>query len=328
MLRYLVKRVLMLLPMLLVMSMISFAIIQAPPGNYLDTYIAALMASGDYVDESEIEALRVMYGLDQPMYMQYIKWLRNILTGNLGMSLEFGRPINDLIGERLGLTVSLALFTMLFTWSLAIPIGVLSAVKRYSFIDHFTTFFSYIGLGTPNFLLALILMWVAFSQFGLKVTGLFSEEYVDAPWSVGRVIDLLKHMWIPMLILGTAGTARLTRIVRANLLDELRKPYVTTARAKGLTERKLLFKYPVRIALNPFISTAGWALPSLFSGSVIVASVLSLPTIGPLLLRALMSQDMFLAGSIVMIMTTLTLIGTLISDIILAAMDPRIRMGG
>lgn len=328
MLRYLVRRVMMLIPMLAVMSVVAFAIILAPPGDYLDTYIAGLMATGDVINEAEIEALRVMYGLDQPVYMQYLKWMGRMVTGDLGMSLEFNRPINDLLGERLGLTVGLALFTMLFTWSLAIPIGIFSAVKRYSFMDHFATFFSYIGLGTPNFLLALILMYVAYTQFGLKVTGLFSEEFVDAPWSFARFVDLLKHMWIPMLILGTAGTARLTRIVRANLLDELRKPYVTTARAKGLTERKLLLKYPVRIAMNPFVSTAGWALPGLFSGSTIVATVLSLPTIGPLLLRSLMSQDMFLAGAIVLIMTALTMVGTLISDIILAIMDPRVRMGG
>ena len=326
MLRYLVRRVIMLIPMLFFMSIIAFAIILAPPGDYLTSYIAQMMATGDMVDESEVEALKIMYGLDQPVYVQYWKWLRRMLTGDLGMSLEFQRPVKELIGERLALTVALALFTMLFTWTLAIPIGILSAVKRYSFLDHFATFFSYAGLGTPNFLLALVIMWYAYSKLGLKVTGLFSEEFVDAPWSVARFVDMLGHIWVPMLILGTAGTARLTRIVRANLLDELRKPYVTTARAKGLKERTLLVKYPVRIALNPFVSTAGWALPQLFSGSLIVATVLSLPTIGPLLLRALMSQDMFLAGSIVLIMTALTMVGTLISDIILAWVDPRIRL--
>jgi peptide/nickel transport system permease protein len=209
---------------------------------------------------------------------------------------------------------------------LAIPIGILSAVKRYSILDYVVTFLSYIGVGTPNFLLALVIMWVAFSSFGLKITGLFSEEYLMQPWSWGKVWDMLKHIWVPMLILGTDGTARFTRIVRANLLDELNKPYVETARAKGLTETRLLLKYPTRLALNPFISTAGWALPQLFSGSLIVATVLSLPTVGPMLLRALLSQDMYLAGSIVLILSVLTMIGTLLSDILLALADPRIRM--
>jgi peptide/nickel transport system permease protein len=327
MLRYLVRRVIMLIPMLFIMSIVAFAIILAPPGDYLQTYIAQARASGDVIDQAQVEALKATYGLDQPVYMQYLKWLNRMLHGDLGMSMEFNRPVTTLIGERLMLTVGLALFTMLFTWSLAIPIGIISAVKRYSFLDHFATFFSYVGLGTPNFLLALVLMYLAYTQLGMKITGLFSEQYTDAPWTFGRFVDMLKHIWVPMLILGTAGTANLTRIVRANLLDELRKPYVTTARAKGLTERKLLLKYPVRIALNPFVSTAGWALPQLFSGSLIVATVLSLPTIGPLLLRSLMSQDMFLAGSIVLIMTALTMVGTLISDIVLAMIDPRIRMG-
>jgi peptide/nickel transport system permease protein len=314
--------------MLIMMSIVSFAIIQAPPGNYLDTYIANLMASGDEVDMAEIEALKRTYGLDQPMYVQFLKWIWKVLHGDLGQSLEFRRPNNTLIGERLALTMALSLFTILFTWSLAIPIGMFSAVKRYSLGDYAFTFFSYIGVGIPNFLLALLIMWFVYSWFGLKITGLFSDQYIDAPWSIGRVLDMLKHIWVPMLILGTAGTAGLTRVVRANMLDELNKPYVQTARAKGLSERALLLKYPTRIALNPFISTVGWALPRLFSGSTIVANILGLPTVGPLLLRALMAQDMFLAGSIILILTTLTMVGTLISDVLLAAIDPRIRMGG
>jgi peptide/nickel transport system permease protein len=328
MLRFVIRRITILIPMIFMMSIVSFAIIQAPPGDYLQTYIANLRASGDRVDQAEIEMLKRTYGLDQPIYMQYLKWMWKMLHGDLGQSLEFRRPINSLIGERLALTVSLSLFTIVFTWSLAIPVGILSAVRRYSLGDYFFTFFSYVGVGIPNFLLALLLMWSVYRYLGLKITGLFSEQYVDAPWSMGKVVDLLKHMWVPMLILGTAGTARLTRIVRANLLDELNKPYVQTARAKGLTERRVLLKYPTRIALNPFVSTAGWALPQLFSGSTIVATVLSLPTIGPLLLRSLMSQDMFLAGSIILILTSLTMIGTLVSDVLLAAIDPRIRMGG
>ncbi len=328
MLRFIIRRITILIPMLAVMSVVSFLIIQAPPGDYLETYIATLMASGDEVDMAEIEALKRTYGLDQPIYVQFLKWIWKVLHGDLGQSLEFRRPINTLIGERLALTLALSLFTILFTWSLAIPIGMFSAVRRYSIADYAFTFFSYIGVGIPNFLLALLIMWSVYNWFGLKITGLFSDQYIDVPWSLGRVLDMLKHIWVPMLILGTAGTAGLTRVVRANMLDELNKPYVQTARAKGLTERRLLLKYPARIALNPFVSTVGWALPRLFSGSTIVATVLGLPTIGPLLLRALMAQDMFLAGSIILILTSLTMVGTLISDVLLAAIDPRIRMGG
>ncbi len=326
MLEFISRRLTLFFPMLFVMSVVSFGIIQAPPGDFLTDYVARLQAQGELVDQGEIEALKRRYGLDQPIYVQYGKWMWGILRWDLGLSIEWQRPIAELINERLAMTLVLGTFTILFTWTLALPIGILSAVKRYSFFDYFATFFSYLGVGTPNFLLALVLMWLAFSYFGLKLTGLFSPEYVMAPWSLGKVVDMLKHMWIPMLILGTAGTARFTRIVRANLLDELNKPYVETARAKGLTERKLVLKYPSRIALNPFISTAGWALPELFSGSLIVATVMSLPTVGPLLLRALLSQDMYLAGSIVLILAALTMIGTLLSDILLALADPRIRM--
>jgi peptide/nickel transport system permease protein len=326
MLQFIIRRLAIFFPMLFIMSIVSFAIIQAPPGDFLTDYVARLRAGGELVDQGEIEALTRRYGLDQPMYVQYTKWIWGVLHWDLGQSIEWQKPINELVNERLAMTLVLGLFTIIFTWTLALPIGILSAVKRYSFFDYFATFFSYVGVGTPNFLLALVLMWFLFSSFGLKITGLFSEEYVMAPWSFGKVIDMLKHLWVPMLILGTDGTARFTRIVRANLLDELNKPYVETARAKGMPEGKLVLKYPTRLALNPFISTAGWALPQLFSGSLIVATVLSLPTIGPLLLRALLSQDMYLAGSIVLILAALTMIGTLISDILLALADPRIRM--
>lgn len=326
MFQFIARRLMIFFPMLFLMSIVSFAIIQAPPGDFLTDYVARLQSTGELVDESEIEALRRRYGLDQPMYVQYAKWMWGIMRWDLGQSIEWRKPINELVNERLAMTLVLGTFTILFTWTLAIPIGIISAVKRYSFIDYAFTLLSYIGVGTPNFLLALVIMWVAFSQFGLKITGLFSEDYIMAPWSLEKVWDMLKHLWVPMLILGTDGTARFTRIMRANLLDELNKPYVETARAKGLTERRLTLKYPSRIALNPFISTAGWALPQLFSGSLIVATVLSLPTIGPLLLRALLSQDMYMAGSIVLILAALTMIGTLISDILLAWTDPRIRM--
>ena len=327
MIQLIVRRVSILIPMLLIMSVLAFAIILAPPGDYVQSYVDQLAASGFAFEQSQIDNLRAQFGLGEPVYKQYLKWLWNLLHGDLGFSLEFQRPVNELVGERLVLTLLLGLFTVMFTWTMAIPIGIISAVKQYSVIDYLFTFLSYLGVGTPNFLLALVIMWFVFSTFGVKITGLFSQEYQDAAWSVGRFVDMLKHIWVPMLILGTDGTARFVRIVRANLLDELSKPYVETARAKGLPEWKVVMKYPVRIALNPFISTAGWQLPQLFSGSLIVATVLSLPTVGPLLLRALWGQDMFLAGSIIMILSALTMIGTLISDIILAAMDPRIRMG-
>ncbi|MCY3542908.1 MAG: ABC transporter permease [Chloroflexi bacterium] len=327
MIQFIVRRFLIFIPMLFLMSVVAFAIIQAPPGDFLTDYIAQLQATGELADESEVEALRAQYGLNQPIYVQYLKWVYGIIQWDLGLSIEWRRPVKELVNERLAMTVLLGVATILFTWTLAIPIGILSAVKKYTVIDYFFTFLSYFGVGTPNFMIALVAMWFAFSWFGVKATGLFSDEYITAPWSVGKFIDLIKHLWLPMLILGTDGTARFTRIVRANLLDEMNKPYVETARAKGLPEWKVVLKYPVRIALNPFVSTAGLELPRLISGQLIVATVMSLPTIGPLLLRALLSQDMYMAGSIVLILTTLTLIGVLISDIVLAAMDPRIRIG-
>ena len=329
MLQFTLRRLTLFVPMLFVASVISFAIIQAPPGDFLSDMIAMLAEQGESLPGSEerLDHLRQQYGLDKPIHVQYLKWIWNVLHWDLGLSLEWQKPVTEMLNQRLLLTVILGMTVVVFTWTLAIPIGIISAVKQYSWIDYLYTFFSYLGVATPNFMIALVAMWVAFSAFGLGITGLFSPEYVDAPWSFGRVINMISHMWVPMLILGTSGTARLTRIVRANLLDELNKPYVETARAKGLPEWKVILKYPARIALNPFVSTAGWELTELFSGSLIVATVMSLPTIGPLLLRALISQDMFMAGSILLILTVLTLIGTLISDLILAAMDPRIRMG-
>ena len=326
MIQFLAKRLAIYVPMLALMSIVSFGIIEAPPGDYLDDYVALLKASGEY-DEGDAQRLERRYGLDSPFYVRYWKWVSGVVRWDLGDSLEFRRPVNELVNDRLAMTVVLGVFTVVFTWTMAIPIGIISAVKQYSFIDYAFTFLSYLGVVTPNFLLALVLMWTAFSVFGVSITGLFSDEYIDAPWSLGKIWDMFTHMWVPMLILGTDGTARLTRILRANLLDELGKPYVETARSKGLSEWRLILKYPVRIALNPFVSTAGWTLPTLFSGSLIVAQVMSLPTVGPLLLKALQSQDMYMAGSIVLILTALTLVGTLLSDIVLGFMDPRIRMG-
>ena len=326
MLQYIIKRLLLLPLLLFIFSVFAFVIIQAPPGDFVTAYIAELSMSGSSIDRVQIEAMRQLYGLDKPMHIQYFKWMGRILRGDMGVSLDWQRPITQLIGERLLLTVALGAFTFGFTWAVAIPIGILSATRQYSFLDYFFTVFNYIGVATPTFMTALVLMWLAFSYFGISVTGLFSPEYVDAPWTWGRVLDLLKHIWLPAVILGLDGTARLARVMRANLLDELKKPYMEMARAKGLSEFKLVLKYPVRLAINPLVSTIGWYLPLLFSGSVIVATVLNLPTIGPMLLRALTNQDMFLAGSIILVYCFLAIIGTLISDILLAWLDPRIRM--
>ncbi len=326
MLQYIIKRLLLLPLLLFIFSVFAFLIIQAPPGDFVDAYIAELAASGSSMDRVQIEALRELYGLDQPIYVQYFKWMGRILKGDMGVSLDWQRPIGELIGERLLLTILLGLFTFAFTWAVAIPIGIYSATHQYSFFDYFFTVFNYFGVATPTFMTALVLMWLAFSQFGISVTGLFSPEYVDAPWTLDRVVDLLKHLWLPVVILGLDGTARLARVMRANLLDELKKPYMEMARAKGLSEWNLVMKYPVRLALNPLVSTIGWYLPLIFSGSVIVATVLNLPTIGPMLLRALTNQDMFLAGAIILIYCFLAIIGTLMSDILLAWLDPRIRM--
>ena len=326
MIAFSIRRLALLFPMMFAMSVVAFAIIQAPPGDYLDDYVALLAQQFESVDKSELEALRIRYGLDQPIYVQYLKWVWGILHWDLGRSFDWNRPAVELINERLLMTVILGLFTITFTWTLAVPIGIISAVKQYTIIDYVFTFLSYLGIGTPNFLLALVLMWIAFAYFDVTITGLFSPEYIDVPWSVGKVLDMLKHIWVPMVILGTDGTAGFTRILRANLLDEMNKPYVETARAKGLPEWRLILKYPSRIAFNPIISTVGWSLPALFSGSLIVATVMSLPTLGPVLLRALLAQDMYMAGSIILILTALTMIGTFISDIVLAMVDPRIRM--
>jgi len=324
--QYLLKRLGWAFVTLWVISIVSFVIIQLPPGDYLTSYVAKLRMQGDRIDRAEIEALREQYGLDKPIYVQYFKWISGILLhGDFGYSLIWQRPVKDLIWERLMLTAVLAFSTMLFTWALAIPIGVYSATHQYSLGDYLATFISFLGKGVPGFMLALALMWIAYSWFGTTVGGLFSPEYRVLPWSLAKVWDMLKHLWIPMVIAGTTGTASLIRYLRANLLDELHKPYVVAARARGLPESRLLWKYPVRVALNPFISTVGWTLPKMVSGGMIVAIVLSLPTTGPLLLDALLSQDMYLAGSFILLISVLTVIGTFISDVLLAWSDPRIR---
>jgi len=327
MLQYIARRIVMMIPTLFLISIVSFIIIQLPPGDFLTSYVTQLSSMGDNVDESAIQALKDRYGLGQPLYVQYFRWMSNMLHGDFGHSMEWNKPVLGLLTERLPLTFVLALSTMLFTWAIAFPIGIYSAVRQYSIGDYIATFLGFIGLAIPDFLLALILMWVFFAYFNQSVGGLYSPDFQEAPWSPAKVWDLGKHLIVPMVILGLGGTASLIRVMRANLLDELHKPYVVTARAKGLSESKLLLKYPVRAALNPFISTAGWYLPALVSGATIVAVVLSLPLTGPLLLRALMSQDMYLAGSFIFVLSALTVIGTLISDILLAWLDPRIRLG-
>jgi len=328
MLVFALRRILWMIPTLVIISIISFAIIQLPPGDYLTAYIAALEESGETIQQDEVAALRARYHLDEPYLVQYLKWLGGMLHGDLGMSFEWNRPVGELIGERLFLTSMISLITLLVTWAIAIPIGIFSAVRQYSVWDYVFTFLGFIGLAMPGFLLALILMFVGYRVFGVSAGGLFSAAYQGAPWSWGKFVDFLAHLWIPVLVIGLSGTASLIRVMRANLLDELRKLYVTTARAKGVAPIKLLLRYPVRVALNPLISTVGWLLPNIVSGSVIVAVVLGLPTTGPLLLRSLMNQDMYLAGSMVMILSTLTVIGTLLSDLLLLWLDPRIRYEG
>ena len=323
---FIIRRLLLLVPTIIAISIISFIIIQLPPGDFLTSYVMQLEASGQIVDQAMVDSLKAQYGLDQPVYVQYTKWVWGMLHGNFGQSLQWKMPVKDLIWERLGLTVALSLSSLLFIWAVAFPVGIYSAVKQYSAGDYFFTFLSFVGLGIPNFMLALVVMWLAFSKLGVSVGGLFSAEYVDAPWSLAKLVDLLKHLWIPMIVLGMGGTAGLIRIMRANLLDEMHKPYVATARAKGMKERSLILKYPVRVALNPFVSTVGWTLPGLVSGSIIVSVVLNLPTTGPILLSALQSQDMYLAGTFLLMLSILTVIGTLISDILLAWLDPRIRL--
>jgi peptide/nickel transport system permease protein len=328
MLRFIVTRLLLLPFLMLLFTVVVFALVQAPPGDFLTSYVAMLASSGSSMDAAQVEALKRQFGLDQPVYIRYFLWLESLVRGELGLSLEYQRPSAELIGERMLETVLLALFAFVITWIVAIPAGIYAAMHKNTALDYLFAVLNYIGVATPNFMLALILMWVCFSHFGLMITGLFSPEYAQAPWSLGRFVDLLKHIWLPAVVLGVAGTARLMRIMRANLLDELNKPYVVMARAKGMSEWALVVKYPVRLAFSPIISTIGWYLPQLFSGSLIVATVMNLPNIGPLLLRSLIQQDMYLAGSILLIYCGLTIVGTLISDILLALFDPRIRMEG
>ena len=324
---FILRRLGLMVVTLIAISLVAFAIIELPPGDYLTAYAATLAASGDTVDQEQLESLKHRFGLDQPLYMRYFKWMSGVVQGDFGYSFGWNKPVSELIWERLALTVAVTFSALIFTWVAGFLIGLYSATHQYSLGDYTFTAVSFVGLGIPDFLIALVLMWVGFRYFNANVGGLFSQEFQTAPWSWAKFIDMVKHLWVPLIVLGVGGTAGMIRIMRANLLDELRRPYVITARAKGLKEGKLLLKYPVRIALNPFISTAGWALPQLISGATIISVVLSLPTTGPLMLNALMVQDMYLAASFVLLLSALTVIGTLLSDILLAWIDPRIRYG-
>ena len=328
MLRYVINRVLLMIPTLLAISVIVFVIIQLPPGDYLESYIAELQSQGESVDEDKIKFLRATYGLDQPLYVQYLRWVGGMLQGDFGYSFEYNLPVSDVVGDRLWLTVLVSTVTILFTWAIAFPIGVYSATHQYSWGDYGLTFLGFIGVATPNFLLALVMLYLANVWFGTSIGGLMDPQYLDQPWSWGKLVSVLEHLWIPVVVIGTSGTAGMIRRIRANLLDELQKQYVVTGMAKGLPRRRLLRKYPLRMALNFFISDIGSLLPTVISGAEITAVVLSLPTTGPMLLSALRSQDMYLAGSFLMFLASLTVVGVLISDLALAVLDPRIRLQG
>jgi peptide/nickel transport system permease protein len=327
-LAYLARRLLLAILTVWAISVLSFAIIQLPPGDYITAYIAQLSASGGFISQEEADALRQEYGLDRPVHIQYLRWMRMVVRGNFGVSLEWARPVSEVIGDRLWLTMIVSVAAVVLTWVLALPIGIYSAVRQYSVGDYVATLIGFIGLAVPSFMLALVLMYLGFTLFNANIGGLFSDEFAQAPWSWAKAWDMTKHLPLPALILGLAGTAQLIRIMRANLLDELRKPYVMTARARGLPETRVILKYPVRVALNPFASTVGYLLPYVVSGSIIVSLVLSLPTVGPLLLKSLVAQDMFLAGTIVLLLGVMTVIGTFISDLLLMWIDPRIRLEG
>lgn len=328
MLAYIVRRVCQIIPLFFTLTVIIFVFIQLPPGDYLTMYIQELEMSGSDVSQAEVDRLTRLYYLDKPVVQQYLLWMRGILLrGDFGWSLQWQQPVMEVIGERLVLTSMVSLLTLMITWVIAIPVGIYSATHQYSLADYVFTFLGFIGISVPGFLIALVIMYGVFIRTGTSISGLFSQKYIGAAWSWPRFIDLLKHLWLPTALLGLAGTAAMIRTMRGMLLDELGKQYVTTARAKGVSERKLLFKYPVRIAINPMISTIGWILPGIISGEALVSIVLNMPTTGPILLRALMAQDMYLAGSFLLLTSSLTLVGTLISDILLAVLDPRIRFG-
>jgi peptide/nickel transport system permease protein len=326
MLGYIVNRLLIMIPTLIAISIVIFTIINLPPGNYFTTYVAQLESSGESSDLAKVQFLETEYGFDRPVWQQYLYWVGGLLHGDMGYSFSFDLPVNKVVGDRMLLTAIVSITTIIFTYLVAFPIGVYSATHQYSWTDHLLTLIGFLGLATPSFLLALVLLYLANVYLGISIGGLMDPKYVDQPWSWAKVLSLLAHIWIPVIVIGSAGTASMIRRLRANLLDELQKQYVVTARAKGLHPFKVLFKYPLRMALNPFISDIGSLLPQVISGAAIVSIVMSLPTTGPMLLDALRSQDMYLAGSFLMFMSLLTVIGVFISDMALALLDPRIRL--
>lgn len=323
---YVFQRLIYMFFVFWLVSVVTFVIIQLPPGDYLSTYISRLEQAGEELSEEEALNLRRQYGLDQPLFARYVKWIGQVLQGEFGFSFDWQKPIREIIGERLALTFTIAILSTIFTFAVAIPIGIYSATHQYSVGDYVVSIIGFIGLAIPNFMLALIMLYIAWKNYGLNLTGLFSPEYLDAPWNMAKVGDLLLHLPIPVIVNGTAGTAGLIRVMRGTLLDELNKQYVITARSKGVGEVKLLFKYPVRVALNPIVSGLAWLFPSLISAGTITAWVLGLPTAGPMLVRALITQDTFLSATLLMFVTILTVIGTTVSDILLVVVDPRIRM--
>jgi peptide/nickel transport system permease protein len=325
MLNYALRRLLYMAILSLILSVVVFGIIQLPPGDYAQSYILRMEMQGGANVEAQIAAIKRQYGLDLPIYQQYLRWVSGLVRGYLGRSFVWNRPINELLGERLPLTILLSVCSLLFTYIVAIPIGVYSATHQYSALDYMATLVGFVGVSLPGFLFALFMLVFLYETFDISAVGLFSREYAQAPWSWGRIRDLIGHLWTPVVVIGLSGTCGLIRVMRATMLDELNRPYVQTARSKGLKEGKLLLKYPFRVAINPILSTIGWTLPAIFSGSTIVATVLQLPTVGPLLLDSLRQEDFYVAGSILMILTTLTLIGTFISDLLLAWADPRVR---
>ena len=328
MIAYILRRVLLMVPTLIAISVIVFTIIELPPGDYLESYVAELQSQGESVDPQEIEFLRKQYGFDRPAYLRYFHWVSGLVQGDYGYSFEYRLPVSEVVGDRLFLTIILSMATIAFTWIVAFPIGMYSATHQYSWGDYGLTFVGLMGLAIPNFLLALVLLYFANVMFGTSIGGLMDPQYLNQPWSMGKALSVLEHLWIPVIVIGTAGTAGMIRRLRANLLDELQKPYVVTGRAKGLPPFRLLVKYPLRVAVNFFVSDIGSLLPSIISGAELTAIVLSLPTTGPILIAALQSQDMYLAGSFLMFLSTLTVIGVLVSDIALVALDPRIRLHG
>jgi peptide/nickel transport system permease protein len=322
---YLLGRAVYALAAIFIISIVSFVLIQAPPGDYLTSQLTRLQASGRRLDDATVERMEAQYGLDKPIYVQYGKWIAQMFRGNFGQSLYYNYSVLRLLGDYMPMTIILALITLVFIYVLSIPIGIFTAVKQYSVFDYLFTVLGFIGLSVPNFVLALVVMFFFYKTFGISIGGLFSLEYVDAAWSWAKFADLVRHLWAPVIVVGIAGTAGIIRVIRAAMLDELGKEYMQVARAKGLSEFRLIMKYPVRVALNPILSTVGWQLPNIIGGFVIAGVVLNLPIIGPVLLNALTAQDMYLAGAIVLLLSVMTVIGTILSDIALAIADPRIR---